>query len=199
MALMTSSSVTSSAVPRKEVSRRSMRMARSLSALPRRALMRARRSVSLRGRKSLVRLLTSIKGLETVSLRSWAGRSTLGRGRQFRQQQVDAAVKAGVGVVHFVHFAALDDVKAHFLGPYQHPDGVAGGRQGDRQHQAGAELVLDDLEADAGLLTTETVDTGGVLLQSRPKRVQRPCQIRAVRDLDGQRAVAAVAFGQGVP
>src|SRR5580692_3155615 len=53
MALMTSSSGTSSAPPAKLVSRRFRRMARSLSALPRRALMSCRRSRSFRGRKSM--------------------------------------------------------------------------------------------------------------------------------------------------
>src|SRR5436305_13510241 len=53
MAEITSSSVTSSVVPAKLVSRRSIRMVRLLSALPRRAWISCLRSVSLRGRKSI--------------------------------------------------------------------------------------------------------------------------------------------------
>src|SRR5579884_1590837 len=53
MAVITSSSGASSAVPAKVVSRRSVRMARSDAALPRRAVRSWARSVSLRGRKSI--------------------------------------------------------------------------------------------------------------------------------------------------
>ena len=53
IAEMTSSSVTSSVVPANVVSRWSMRIALLLSALPRKALIKLRRSVSLSGRKSM--------------------------------------------------------------------------------------------------------------------------------------------------
>src|SRR5579871_6084757 len=52
--LMTSSSVTSCVVSRKDVSRRSIRIAEPLSALPRNAANNCLRSVASRGRKSIV-------------------------------------------------------------------------------------------------------------------------------------------------
>src|SRR5438132_13852845 len=82
MALMTSSSGTSSTEPRKLVSRRSMRMARSLSALPRNAVISCRRSVSFKGRKSIDVLLSRVPEKHHRSrLRC-----------QFRKQEVNALV-----------------------------------------------------------------------------------------------------------
>src|ERR1700730_10822494 len=62
MAEITSSSVISSAIPAKLVSRRSIRIARFFSALPRNAPTNCRRSVSFNGRKSIRVLLPGVKG-----------------------------------------------------------------------------------------------------------------------------------------
>src|ERR1700733_7088331 len=110
MALMTSSSVTSSLAPWNVVSRRSIRMARSLSALPRRALISARRSVSLRGRKSMVALLPDQKNPGRARARP----PRSGPGRQLGEQQVHPAVETSVGVVHLEDLALADEVVAHF-------------------------------------------------------------------------------------
>src|SRR3954454_23825529 len=98
MAEMTSSSVTSSAVPAKLVVRRSMRMARSLSALPRKALMSWRRSTSLRGRKSMALLPSGEKetGLP----------KPLTLSREFREEQIHATIQPLLFGVHAQHIIA---------------------------------------------------------------------------------------------
>src|SRR5260370_42160175 len=95
MAEITSSSVTSSVVPAKLVSRRSIRIAWLLSALPRRAVTSWRRSVSLRGRKSIDVLLRSRKGpLTSPSVGKAIGAASSILGGQLGQEQVDALVDA---------------------------------------------------------------------------------------------------------
>src|SRR6516225_11486089 len=121
MAEITSSSVTSSAVPRKLVSRRSMRMARSLSALPRNALMSCRRSVSLRGRKSMD-VLPSENGTTKTG---W-----LARGRQLRQDEVDATVYLGLVRLNLEQLPLAHQVVAHLFILHDQAEPLAGPRQG---------------------------------------------------------------------
>src|SRR6516162_45066 len=128
MALMTSSSVTSSAVPAKEVSRRSIRMARSLSALLRRALISWRRSVSLRGRKSMETSPSQIE--KTLPRMGNRNPRVSGPGRQLGEQEVDAAVHQVVVMLDFQHLAAGCQVEAYPLGPHHHTDGRAALGQG---------------------------------------------------------------------
>src|SRR5947209_5953781 len=107
MAVITSSSVTSSAVPTNDVLRRSSRMARSLSALPRSALMSWRRSVSFRGRKSMD-VLPSVKKAKRKS--RW-----LARGRQLCQNEVNAAIHLGFLHVNLQQVTVADQVVAHLF------------------------------------------------------------------------------------
>src|SRR6516165_2750267 len=113
MALMTSSSVTSSAVPRKLVSRRSIRMARSLSALPRKALTSCRRSRSLRGRKSMA--YSFLRKKRTRDLDS-------GPGRQLGRQQEHGPVHRLLAGIDLEQVAGPFDVITDLLRPHQHTD-----------------------------------------------------------------------------
>src|SRR5271170_6411100 len=91
MAEMTSSSLTSSAAPTKEVSRRSMRMARLSSALPRRALMSFCRSSVVTVRKSMrVLLFGSRSRFDQLLHSAELGCLLL---RQFRQDQEHRALQ----------------------------------------------------------------------------------------------------------
>src|SRR5262249_42004138 len=120
MALMTSSSGTSSAVPAKEVSRRFMRMARALSAVPRSALISCRRSVSLRGRKSMVD--SPLRGTRrTIRLRSGPESAhPLRTAGQFREQQVHAAVHVVVVQADGQQVVAPHDEVADLLAADEH-------------------------------------------------------------------------------
>src|SRR5579884_3090323 len=116
MAEITSSSVTSSMVPAKEVSRRSIRIALSLSALPRRALISCRRSESFRGRKSMIG-----SPHDTGDCGPAAGRNGLasGPGGQLREQEVDAPVQQLVVVIDLEHLTAPFEVVTHSLSSHQ--------------------------------------------------------------------------------
>src|SRR6516225_8707623 len=178
MAEITSSSVTSSAVPRKLVSRRSMRMARSLSALPRKALINCRRSVSLRGRKSMDSSPSQYEAPSTAEgvdkIRRPQGRHThLRPRRQLREQQVNPSVHAVVVVLDFEQFPATDEIVTHLLGPDQHLNGIAGFGKRQGKEQTRPPLVGNHLEAHPRLLTVKTVDALGVELQRRPNLMQR--------------------------
>src|ERR1700691_2011279 len=108
MALMTSSSGTSSTVPRKLVSRRSMRMARLPSALPRSELISCRRSTSLSGRKSIDVLLSRYRPARPP--KDGRNHDLSRQSRQFSQQKVDALIDA-----------CFRDVGRHYLAAaFQH-------------------------------------------------------------------------------
>src|SRR5690348_14100065 len=120
MAEITSSSVTSSEVPAKLVSRRSIRIARLLSALPRRAVTSWRRSVSLRGRKSIDVLLLSKKGpVISPSVGKALGAASV-LGGQLGQEEINALVDAARRTIDGEHLAPTEDIIPDILRPEQH-------------------------------------------------------------------------------
>src|SRR6516164_3155917 len=153
MALMTSSSVTSSAVPAKLVSRRSIRMARSLSALPRNAPISCRRSVSLRGRKSIDVLLPE-KRTTTACVPLGLARRSAGKAhstlcRQLGQQEIDATVDAFIEAVGLQEIAAAEQEVVDLLLRKSDTQGVARFGQGDVNDQPGPMLARHDFKRHA--------------------------------------------------
>src|SRR6516225_5192379 len=178
---MTSSSVTSSVVPAKEVSRRSVRMARSPSALPRRALISCCRSLSLSGRKSIAfslpfeitwaifqtpRLEDSPWGLQFSQtpgqvFEPW-GLALFSR--EFRQHQIYSLVHlAGVGINFHQIIAADQDIACIVL--FQNQT-----KPGERlcQWQLDRQRALGRIHRHASLLPAQAVERVGMPFDNRP-------------------------------
>src|SRR5271170_4128872 len=121
MALMTSSSGTSSALPAKLVSRRSSNRTRPCSALPRRALTSCLRSISFRGRKSMT---TSSKGDRNKKVGEKVQVERVDdpfRLRcQFRQHHKHTAIDSVVAKVGGQRAIRSDQQVANFLAFHQH-------------------------------------------------------------------------------
>src|SRR5581483_6760819 len=128
-----------------------------------------------------------------------AGLRSSGPGRQLREQEVDAAVKAVITVLDREHFATTHDVVAHLLLPHQNPNGIAALSQGKGEDQPRAPLIRRYFESQSRLLLIQAFDPFRVGLQHRPERVQRTCQIRPDRHLHRHGAIIAGAVPQRVP
>src|SRR5262245_43044772 len=111
---MTSSSGTSSLLPRKLVSRRYMRITRSLSTLPRNELISCRRSVSVSGRKSIRPSPFQNRNslLPQGRLSASCSSTWVALGRELGQQEINAPVDLAciVGIGLEVFSAAHQDV-----------------------------------------------------------------------------------------